>query len=269
MPFMVFARESASRRLSRIRRSPRPIRILVADDHSIDRSGIVALLGVQRDFEVVAETRTMAETAAHCMHLQPDVAIISAPLPDQIGVSPIASLRASCPEQRMIALADRSSSHTDALNPTHRFDRRLGFSNLALVIGIDCLQLAVSEGALGAIRRDAEPEELFQAVRAVAEGNAWLEPGTAAAMSRSPQGAGEENKDRALSPRELEVAGRISEGLSNKEIGAVLGISEPTVKKHVGHALEKLQFQGRLQIGIYIVRNPLLLQGKPGRPRRA
>ena len=122
----------------------------------------------------------------------------------------------------------------------------------------DCLQLAVSEGALGALRRDAEPEELFQAVRAVAQGNAWFEPRTAAAISRSAP----PNEALALSARELEVAGLISDGRSNKEIGKALGISEPTVKKHVGHILAKLGLQDRLQIGIYIVRNPLLLNGK-------
>ena len=129
----------------------------------------------------------------------------------------------------------------------------------------DCLQLAVSEGALGALRRDAETEELFHAVRAVAKGNVWFEPGTAAAISRRVPGAGETSEARALSARELEVAGLISDGRSNKEIGRALGISEPTVKKHVGHILAKLRLQDRLQIGIYIIRNPLLLDGKSRR----
>jgi DNA-binding NarL/FixJ family response regulator len=255
---MACAWKSSSLRYLRKRKNPRPIRILVADDQPIDRGGVVALLGAQRDFEVVAEAGTVAETAARCLGLKPDVAIISAPLPDQEGATPIATLRASCPEQRMIALADRDLMHGGASNPPHPSYRGPRFFSPSSTMGTDCLYLAVCEGALGAIQRDAEPEELFEAVRAVAEGSVWLEPRTAAAMSGRPRREVEANGSRALSPRELEVAGQISEGRSNKEIGWALGISEPTVKKHVGHLLAKLGFQGRLEIGVYIVRNPLL-----------
>ena len=262
MRIMAPAPKSARREKQRMLKSLRKIRILVADDQPIDRRGIVALLGSQPDFEIVAEAGTAGEAASRCKRIKPDVAILSVRLPDQDGLTSIASLRASCPTLRMIALAERGAEHCLVLNPPHRAGRGLPGSGPASTMCTDCLQLAVSEGALGALRRDAEPEELFQAVRAVAQGNAWFEPRTAAAISGGAPGAAERNETRSLSARELEVAGLISDGRSNKEVGRALGISEPTVKKHVGHILAKLGLQDRLQIGIYIVRNPLLLNRK-------
>lgn len=265
MILMTQARKPVRREIPRARKSRRKIRILVADDQPMDRRGIVALLGSQPDFDVVAEAGTAVEAASRCKRLKPDVAVLSVRLPGQDGATAIASLHASCPTMRMIALAERGAKHCLVLNPLHRSGRELPVSNQASTMCTDCLQLAVSEGALGALRRDSEPDELFQAVRAVAQGNAWFEPGTAAAISRRVPGAGEPNEAGALSFREREVAGLISDGRSNKEIGQALGISEPTVKKHVGHLLAKLGLQDRLQIGIYIVRNPLLLDRKSSR----
>jgi two-component system nitrate/nitrite response regulator NarL len=86
-------------------------------------------------------------------------------------------------------------------------------------------------------------------------------------MLKRALGTDPANGSRALSTRELDVAGLIADGRSNKEIARALGISEPTVKKHVGHVLEKLGLQDRLQIGIHVVRNPLLFNGKSGRRR--
>ena len=80
----------------------------------------------------------------------------------------------------------------------------------------------------------------------------------------SPQ---HESHSHALSSRELDVAELISVGRSNKEIAQALGISEPTVKKHVGHILDKLGLQDRLQVGLYVARNPLVLQPNGARRR--
>jgi DNA-binding NarL/FixJ family response regulator len=112
---------------------------------------------------------------------------------------------------------------------------------------------------MGTLRRSAAPSELFQAVRAVAAGSAWLEPGTAARLA-----AGANDADTiaalALSERELDVAAMIAEGRSNKEISTSLNISEPTVKKYVGRLLEKLRVEDRLQAGLYLTRHPLVLR---------
>jgi len=106
--------------------------------------------------------------------------------------------------------------------------------------GTDCLQIAVAEGASGTIRRSADPEVFFHAIRTVSSGNAWYEAGTATAIMRHALAPHTETTSHALSSRELDVAELISVGRSNKEIAQALGISEPTVKKHVGHILDKL-----------------------------
>ncbi len=243
------------------------IRIVVADDQPIDRHGLIALLRSQRDFEVVAEALNGREAADRCKKYRPDVLIMSIRLPDLDGVSSISFVRAAFPSTRIIALAERGAGHCLVLNPPRQARLGLQTTNPAAAMCTDCLQLAVSEGALGALRRDAEPEQLYRAVRTVAQGNAWYEPGTASAILKRALGTDSPNGSRALSTRELDVAGLIADGRSNKEIARTLGISEPTVKKHVGHILTKLALQDRLQIGIYIVRNPLLFNSKAGSRR--
>jgi len=262
---MAQARKPKLRKEPRGRSNRGTIRILVADDQAMDRRGMVALLDSQPGFEVVAEAGTVAEAAKACRRRMPDVAIVSVRLPDQLGATAVGSLRASHPTLRMIAVAERGTQHCLVLNPPHRPVRGRAAASRPATLCTDCLQLAVSEGALGTLRRDAEPEALFDAVRAVAKGNAWFEPGTAAGFARSAAEAALQGETRVLSARELEVATLIADGCSNKEISQALTISEPTVKKHVGHILAKLRLQDRLQVGIYVVRNPLALGGRDRR----
>jgi len=243
------------------------ITIMVADDQAMDRRGVIALLESQRDFEVVAEAATGHDAVSRCKRFRPDVVIMSIRLPDLDGISAISFIRAAHPATHVIALAERGAGQCLILNPPRPTHIGLPMAQQdEAIMCTDCLQVAVSEGALGALRRDAEPEHLFRAVRAVAEGNAWYEPRTAAALLKKALRTGtKKDGARDLSARELEVAGLIADGRANKEIGRALGISEPTVKKHVGHILAKLGLQDRLQIGIYIVRNPLLFDARSRR----
>jgi DNA-binding NarL/FixJ family response regulator len=135
-------------------------------------------------------------------------------------------------------------------------------------VGTDCLALAVSQGARATLRRNADPEDLFRGIRAVAQGQSWFDPQTTSGLvSVAESGAkGEGGPAESLSERELDVAALIAEGLSNKEISTALAISEPTVKKHVGRVLEKLGLQDRLQAGLYIARHPLLIRRAPAKP---
>lgn len=243
------------------RPKPRKIRILVADDQTIDRCALVSLLKSQRDFEIAGECATGHDAASRCERLRPEVVLMSIRLPHLDGVSAIALIRKASPSTHVVAIAERSAGNCLILNPPRRSSTGLPMSRPDAAMCTDCLQLAVAGGALGALRRDAEPDELFRAVRSVAQGNAWYEPNTASAILKRAMGAAS-NGAKALSVRELDVAGLIADGRSNKEIGSALGISEPTVKKHVGHLLTKLGLQDRLQVGMYIVRNPLLLDRK-------
>jgi DNA-binding NarL/FixJ family response regulator len=111
----------------------------------------------------------------------------------------------------------------------------------------DCLDLAVECGADGTLRRDAGPERLREAILLVARGQGFHEFDTSLATK---------DVRRALSPRETEVATLLAEGRSNKEIAQHLEVSEPTVKKHIGHVLRKLGLQDRLQVALFVSRHP-------------
>ncbi len=247
---------------SRERSAAAPIRIVVADDQPIDRRGLAGLLATQSDFEVVGEAASGEEAVERCARLKPDIIVMDVMMPGMDGVAALPELRIASPLTRAIMLAERGERRCLVLNPP-----RPG-STVAPPCGpvTDCLQVAVARGAHGALRRSAEPEDLFRAVRAVAAGNAWYEPGTAARMLEKAMGSGAPGRERALSAREVEVAGHIADGHSNKEIGRALGISEATVKKHVRGVLHKLRLEDRLQVGLYFARNPLLLGSPPPEP---
>jgi DNA-binding NarL/FixJ family response regulator len=264
---VVRGRREGKRGSPEVKKTARPIRVLVADDQPIDRVGLIRLLESQPDFKIVGEAANASEAADRCRRFRADVLILSMRLPVQEGATAITAVRSESPATRIIALAERGADHCLVLSPPRVNNHVLPATPVGCGIHTDCLQLAVAEGALGALRRDAEPEQLYQAVRAVAQGNAWYEPRTASAMVMRAQGVEGTRGSHALSARELHVADLIADGRSNKEIAQALGISEPTVKKHVGHILGKLGLQDRLQIGIYVVRNPLLLTNRPTAPR--
>jgi len=235
------------------------IRILVADGYAIDRRGMVGLLRSQRDFEVVGEAATVPDIVERWKELAPDVLVLAQSVSFDQGETAVASVRAALPGARILAVADRSAEHCVVLNPPSRARLDQAAPGRACAPGTDCLQLALNDGAMGTLRRSASPEELFQAVRALSTGNAWLESGTTAQLTDGALGAGS-GRALTLSGREFDVAAMIAEGLSNKEISTALHISEPTVKKYVGRVLGKLRVDDRLQAGLHLARHPLLLR---------
>lgn len=233
-------------------------RIVVADGHAIDRRGIVSLLSDQPDFEVVGEASNTEEAIERAGSLRPNVLVLTLNLPCDAGDSALPAIRASLPTLKVLALSERGAATCLVLNPPGR-SRLPAFAHGSICeAGTDCLQLAVAQGALGTLRRSADPSALFQAVRAVAAGHASYEPLTAAALTNGAMHQGG-NGRAVLSARELDVAALLAEGASNKEISAGLEISEPTVKKHIGQILRKLGVQDRLQAGLFVARHPLLL----------
>lgn len=229
------------------------VRIVVADHQTIDRRGLVGLLTSQRDFEVVGEAGTIEETMRTCAALHPDLLILTLHVGIEGERPPVPAIRSVLPSLRILALSERGYDACLVLNPPGRQLLKTTEIRPKCMSATDCLTLAISQGAAGTLRRDAEPEELFEAVRAVAAGSTWHAPGTA--LPGAANGA-----EAGLSERELEVAALIADGLSNKEISTALKISEPTVKKHVGHILEKLGLEDRLQAGLFVARNPLTLR---------
>ena len=243
------------------------VRLVVADSQAIDRGGLVGLLEDERDFEVVGEAATVEETIQQCRALRPEVLLLSLNLPDQSEGAAVPAIRSQLPTLRIVALSERGAANCLVLNPPSRERTPTELRLLCAVDGIDCLQLAVVQGAMATVRRSADPEELFRAIRAVAGGHAWYDPTTASGMLAAA-GRGQEGNDSGLSSREMEVAALLAEGRSNKEISTWLRISEPTVKKHIGHILRKLGLADRLQAGLLLARNPLLLKRQPADPPR-
>lgn len=262
------------------RETPR-IRILIADHHAIDRGGMVGLLEDEADFDVVGEAATLDEVVAECRALQPDVLVITLNLPGADDAPSVPFLRQALPGTRILAMSDRGTHNCMVLNPPSRRTKTVAEVHYCAV-GTDCLALAAKQGARGTVRRSADPEDLFRAIRAVAAGQTWFDRTTTdslVAISTPVNSAA--GRGAPFSAREVDVASLIAEGMSNKEISSALGISEPTVKKHIGHILEKLGLQDRLQAGLHIARNPLMLTGvgnaeeaekapaKPSAPRKA
>ena len=236
-------------------------RIVVADSQSIDRAGLVGMLEDERDFAVVGEAVSVEETIQQCRALRPDVLVLSLNLPGQETAPAIPQLRGALPQLRIIAISERGAVNCLVLNPPSRQKTDTELNLLCAIDGIDCLHLAVTQGAMATLRRSADPEDLFRAIRAVVQGNAWYDPTTVTAMMNASDPARARSAARLeLSDRELEVAALIAEGRSNKEISTALGIGEPTVKKHVGHILEKLGLQDRLQAGLFLARNPTIFK---------
>jgi DNA-binding NarL/FixJ family response regulator len=233
------------------------LQIIVADALVMDRKGMVGLLSTQPDLEVVAEVGSIGEAIAqHRLH-NPDVLIVSLGMRGPEQESPVKAARSSLPAARILAISERGFSSCLVLNPPGIEN---GSPRTTCELATDCLQLAAAQGAQGALRRSAEPEDLFAAVRAVAGGHAWYDTLTATALASGDLSPGVGPSGEALSGRELDVAALLSRGRSNKEIATSLGISEPTVKKHIGRILLKLGVQDRLQAGLFVARHPLLLR---------
>lgn len=193
------------------------IRIVVADDHPIVRSGIVGLLSLDDGLEIVGEASDGEEAVALATALRPDVVLMDLRMPRLSGAEATARITAELPGVRVLVL---TTYETD--------DDILG---------------AIEAGASGYLLKAAPQEEIVAGIRSVAEGHTVLAPSIAATlvtrMRRTPP------PRPPLSPRELEVLRLVSAGCSNPEIARELFIGEATVKTHLLHVFEKLEVSDR------------------------
>jgi DNA-binding NarL/FixJ family response regulator len=214
------------------------IRILIADDHAVVREGLRAFLELQDGLDVVGEAGDGAEALVEAERLRPDVVLMDLVMPRLDGVGAMRELRRRMPEVRVIVLT--SFLDDDRLLP------------------------AVQAGAAGYLLKDVEPCELARAVRAAHAGEAMLDPAVAArlveAIADGQASAAAEERER-LTRREREVLELIARGRSNKRIAFELGISEKTVKAHVGRLLAKLGVADRTQAALLAVRRGLVRSG--------
>jgi two-component system, NarL family, response regulator LiaR len=208
-----------------------PIAVLIVDDHAVVREGLRAFLELQAGIEVAGEARDGEEALEQALALRPDVILMDLVMPKLDGVGAMRELRARVPASRVIVL----TSFLD--------DERL--------------LPAIQAGAAGYLLKDAEPAELARAIRAAHEGETIIDPTVASRLVQAISDGRPSIADQTLTRREREVLELITRGRSNKRIALELGISEKTVKTHVGHVLAKLGVSDRTQAALVAVREGL------------
>jgi len=215
------------------------IRVLIVDDHAVVREGLRTFLELQDDVEVIAEAADGEEAVASAQRLRPDVILMDLVMPKLDGIAAMRRLHDLLPDARVIVLT--SFLDEDRLLP------------------------AIQAGAAGYLLKNAEPAELARAIRAAHAGEAIIDPTAAArlvhAIADGPLPSAS-NSER-LTRREHEVLELIARGQSNKRIAFALGISEKTVKTHVGHVLAKLDVTDRTQAALLAVREGLVSESGP------
>jgi two-component system NarL family response regulator len=193
---------------------PKPIRILVVDDHHVVRSGLAASLGLEDDLEVIAEAGSAEEAVAKFRKHHPEVVLMDLRLPGVNGTAATAALRREWPDARVLMFTT--------------FD------------GEEDIYRAMQAGARGYLLKSAPREELLAAIRAVAAGERHLSPALAQRLAGRVAAPD-------VSQREREVLQLIARGKANKEIAAALGISEETVKRHASNLFVKMGVADRAQ----------------------
>ena len=208
-----------------------PIAVLIVDDHAVVREGLRAFLQLQDGIEVAGEAGDGEEAVEQAVALGPDVILMDLVMPRLDGVGAMRELRARVPESRVIVL----TSFLD--------DERL--------------LPAIQAGAAGYLLKNAEPAELARAIRAANGGETIIDPTVASRLVQAIADGRPSAADQTLTRREHEVLELIARGRSNKRIALELGISEKTVKTHVGHVLAKLGVSDRTQAALVAVREGL------------
>jgi DNA-binding NarL/FixJ family response regulator len=193
------------------------IRVLIADDHPVVRTGLEGMLASQPDLYAVGEATNGKQAVELSEQLRPDVVLMDLRMPELDGVAATSAIRHRLPDVQVLVLTTYDSD-ADIL-------------------------LAIEAGATGYLLKDAPREDLFRAIHAAAQGESFLAPAVAARLMGRMRAPAEE----ALSAREIQVLTMVSQGASNKEVGRQLHISEATVKSHLIHIFEKLGVSDRTQ----------------------
>ncbi|MBC9715336.1 response regulator transcription factor [Streptomyces sp. TRM66268-LWL] len=207
-----------------------PIRVFLLDDHEVVRRGLRDLLGAEPDIEVVGDAATSEQALVRGPALRPDVAVLDIRLPDGDGITVCRELRSRMPELACLMLTS--------------FDDE------------DALLDAIMAGAAGYVLKQIKGSDLITAVRTVASGQSLLDPATTARLMRSLRGpepgadAPEDARLASLNERERAILGLIGEGLTNRQIGKQLYLSEKTVKNHISRLLSKLGVERRVQAAV-------------------
>jgi DNA-binding NarL/FixJ family response regulator len=208
-----------------------PMKVLIADDHGIVRSGLRMLLERQMDIEVVGEASDGLEARDMAIRSRPDLAILDVKMPKLTGLQATREIRAQAPDVAVLILSMYD-------------DERYLFE-------------ALKAGASGYVLKAQADSDLIEAVRAVERGEPFLTPDAQRALIQDVLGHGS-SRDEELTPREQEVVKLVAEAHTNKEIAAILHLSEKTVENHRSNAMRKLGMRDRVELVRYAIRRGLI-----------
>jgi DNA-binding NarL/FixJ family response regulator len=236
---------------------PSPIRIVVADDHQVVRTGFAALLDTQPDFTVVGTASDGAEAVTVARELRPDVILMDVRMPNTDGIEATRQLAGSV-ERESEGEGEAGGGPRILILTTFDLD--------------EYVYDALCAGASGFLLKDVTAERLFDAVRVIAAGEALLAPSVTRrlisefALMRPKADAHSAAVLATLTPRETQVLRLVAEGLSNQEISARLVVTEETVKTHVSRVLSKLGLRDRTQAVVTAYESGLVVprSGAPG-----
>jgi DNA-binding NarL/FixJ family response regulator len=208
-------------------------RLLLCDDHAMFRQGVRSILETEEGLRVIGEAATGREAVRHALETRPDVILMDIQMPGLDGVAATKAILAEWPEARVVILT------------MYRQDRYV-FE-------------AIKAGARGYLLKDADANDLIDAIRRVADGEALLNPGMASEILNEFRKAGElpvdpQHQLTELSEREADILRLLAQGASNQSIGEALNISEKTVRNRLSEIFSKLRLNNRTQAALYALR---------------
>ncbi len=206
----------------------KPVRVVLADDHDLVRSGIKALLSMVKDVQVIAEARNGQELITLTEELMPEVVMTDISMPGMDGIAAIAHLHKSRPQVKLLVLS--------------MYDT------------VDFVKRAVASGACGYLMKDAPPFELEQAIRSVMATGTYFSPAIAQRLLQPS----EPTVSDELTERQIEILRLIAQGRASKEIAFELGLSPKTVDVHRARIMERLHLSDIASLTLYAVRKGLI-----------
>ncbi|MBF4693127.1 response regulator [Fusibacter ferrireducens] len=210
------------------------IKVAIVDDQKLIRNGLVMMVNLQSDMQVVWTADHGKEALLKVASSQPDIILMDIRMPEMNGVEATALIKKDYPETKVLVLTTFNED--------------------------DYIFETLKAGASGYLLKDVPPEELLDGIRKAIKGGTVIEPNVASKMVKNLSRIDENTQNEIrmkLTPREFEIAKMISEGLSNKEISELLFLSEGTVKNHLTNVLEKLKLRDRTQLAILMLKNQM------------
>ena len=208
------------------------IHVLLADDHDLVRAGLRTVLRAHPEFSVIGEARNGDEAVSEAIRLKPELVVLDVRMPGTSGIEACREIRDALPETNILML----TSYADE----------------------KAVMAAIVAGASGFMLKEVRTEALLEAMRVIGKGGTTLDPtSSAAVISQIRRGnvvSAEDRLAEQLTEREQSVLELIAEGLTNREIGAQLYLSEKTIKHHVSDILSKLNLSRRVEAAAFEIR---------------